>query len=85
MAGDDKGGHMSKSNLVTHDINGRPLRWRDEKGVMHAVELAPPRPDSRAIGAWWTRCGSWNISRTEAWGGQDSLTCKSCSAIERGI
>lgn len=74
---------MSK-NLVTHDINGRPLRWRDDSGVTHAVELSPPHPES-AVGAWWTRCGGWNIARTEAWGGQDKLTCQSCSAIERGI
>ena len=76
---------MSKNNLVTHDLNGRPLRWRDEKGVTHAVELSPPRAEIANIGAWWTRCGSWNIARTEAWGGQDKLTCKSCLAIERGI
>jgi hypothetical protein len=73
------------SNLVTHDINGRPLRWRDAEGVTHAVELSPPRLEKDAIGAWWTRCGHWNISRTEAWGGDDSLTCPSCTAIERGI
>jgi hypothetical protein len=72
-------------NLVTHDVNGRPLRWRDESGVTHAVELAPPRPDTDTLGAWWTRCGAANISRSEAWGGDDDLTCKSCAAIERGI
>ena len=76
---------MSRSNLLTHDINGRPLRWRDGQGVTHAVELSPPRADNGVIGSWWTRCGGWNISRSEAWGGQDKLTCQSCSAIERGI
>ena len=76
---------MSKNNLVTHDINGRPLRWCDDKGVTHAVELSPPRPDSNDIGVWWTRCGAWNISRAEAWGGHDKLSCQSCLAIERGI
>ena len=74
----------SNRNLVTHDINGRPLRWRDVKGVVHAVELAPASADS-VIGSWWTRCGSWNISRSEAWGGHDDLSCPSCRTIERGI
>ena len=72
-------------NLVPHDVDGRPLRWRDVKGVTHAVELTPAAANDGAIGAWWTRCGAWNIDRTEAWGGEDRLTCRSCSAIERGI
>jgi hypothetical protein len=70
--------------LVTHDINGRPLRWRDHKAVVHAVELAPPTSNV-GIGAWWTRCGQWNISRSEAWGGRDDeVTCPACRTIERG-
>ena len=73
-----------RRNFITQDINGRPLRWRDVKGVVHAVELAPASPDG-VIGTWWTRCGAWNISRSEAWGGADELTCPSCRTIERGI
>jgi hypothetical protein len=70
--------------LVTHDIIGRPLRWRDQKAVVHAVELAPS-PSDVGIGAWWTRCGQRNIARSEAWGGGDDLTCPACRTIERGI
>ena len=72
-------------SLVTHDIDGRPLRWRDTRGVTHAVELTPPNPHTSLAGAWWTRCGAWSINRSETWGGQDKLTCTSCAAIERGI
>jgi len=76
---------MTNGNkLVTHDFNGRPLRWRDPKSTVHAVELAPP-PSDVGIGTWWTRCGQWNISRSEAWGGADDVTCSVCRAIERGI
>jgi hypothetical protein len=71
-------------NFVTHDINGRPLRWRDHEGTVHAVELSPPGAQG-AIGAWWTRCGGWNISRSEASGSHEELSCRSCAAIERGI
>lgn len=68
--------------LITHDINGRPLRWRDDRGVIHAVEYTPS--DSNGAGAWWTRCGAANISRTEAWGSPSDLTCLSCTKIEAG-
>jgi hypothetical protein len=71
-------------NFVTYDLSGRLLRWRDNSGVVHAVETVPSRAP-RSIRAWWTRCGSWNISRSEAWGGCDELTCSACRVIERGI
>jgi hypothetical protein len=71
-------------NLATHDVDGRPLRWRDMKGVTHAVELTPAAAND-SVGSWRTRCGGWNIDRSESWGGDDRLTCQSCSAIERGI
>jgi hypothetical protein len=73
---------MSKqSKLVTRDANGRPLRWCDREGVIHAVEESP-RADPFNVASCWTRCGAWNISRAEAWGAWDELTCQSCSAIE---
>lgn len=70
--------------LVTHDINGNPLRWRDPKDILHAVELAPPVSDI-GIGTWWTRCGAWNIARSEARGSKEDVTCPTCRSIERGI
>ena len=66
----------------THDINGRPLRWRDDRGVIHAVEFAPPSTEGSNPGSWWTRCGASNISRTEAWGSPNAITCPSCLKIE---
>lgn len=74
----------SERKLFTRDINGRPLRWSDPGGVIHAVELALPVSDA-GIGAWWTRCGQWNISRSEAWGSEAEVTCPACRTIERGI
>lgn len=68
--------------LVTRDINGRPLRWRDDRGVIHAVEYTPPSTPGGSPGAWWTRCGAANISRTEAWGSPSNLTCLTCIKIE---
>jgi hypothetical protein len=72
--------------LITRDENGRPLRWRDWLGVVHAVERAPPTPIANdsdfPVEVWWTRCGSWLISRGSAWAGHDELTCGSCRAIE---
>ena len=70
--------------LITRDLDGRPLRWRDKAGVLHAVEQAP-RTDLSTVPAWWTRCGSWHIPNSVAWGGSEDLTCPSCRIIEHGI
>jgi hypothetical protein len=70
--------------VVTHDLNGRPLRWRDDRGVIHAVEFSPPSTQG-GVGAWWTRCGAANISRTEAWGSPNEITCAACRKIEAGV
>jgi hypothetical protein len=67
--------------LITQDAYGRPLRWRDRQGVVHAVEQCP-KDEPANVASCWTRCGGWNISRAQAWGGQDKLTCQSCWAIE---
>jgi hypothetical protein len=70
--------------LVTRDVNGRLLRWRDKSDIVHAVELAPPA-GRLAIGAWWTRCGANQISLHDAWGEDEEVTCPSCITIERGM
>ena len=70
--------------LVTRDTNGRPLRWRDTEGVLHAVEQAP-RSESLSVASWWTRCGLWHIPNSVAWGACEEPTCTSCRVIERGI
>ena len=70
--------------LITRDIDGRPLRWRDTEGVLHAVEQAPGDKLS-SIPSWWTRCGAWHIPNSVAWGACEEPTCSSCRVIERGI
>lgn len=70
--------------LITRDMDGRPLRWRDKEGVLHAVEQAP-RSELFSVSAWWTRCGHWHIPNTAAWGACDEPTCSACRVIERGI
>ena len=70
--------------LVTRDMTGRPLRWRDSEGVLHAVEQAP-RAQSFNVASWWTRCGVWHIPNSVAWGACDEPTCSACKVIERGI
>lgn len=64
---------MNESELVTHDKDGTPLRWRSPGGVMHAVERAGPV--SR------TRCGR-TVDAAETWVGRDTLACDKCFAIE---
>jgi hypothetical protein len=70
--------------LITRDIDGRPLRWRDQQGVLHAVEQAP-RNELSSIASWWTRCGLWHLPNSVAWGASEEPTCSSCRVIERGI
>jgi len=70
--------------LVTRDVEGRPLRWRDSRGVLHAVEQAP-RSDTFSVSSWWTRCGLWHLPNSAAWGACEEPTCASCQVIERGI
>jgi hypothetical protein len=74
----------NKSALVTRDADGRPLRWRDKEGVLHAVEQAP-RSELFSVASWWTRCGAWHIPNSVAWSGCEEPTCSSCRVIERGI
>jgi hypothetical protein len=64
---------MSESDLVTHDKDGTPLRWRSPGGVMHAVE--------RAGSVSRTRCGR-TVDAAETWVGRDTLACDKCFAIE---
>ena len=70
--------------LITRDVAGRPLRWRDGKGVLHAVEKAPLSDLSRMT-SWWTRCGVWHLPNSAAWSGCEEPTCASCRVIEHGI
>ena len=73
-----------EQKLITRDAKGRPLRWRDSEGVLHAVEQNPKAGPSN-VASWWTRCGAWHISFDAAWGGCDEPTCATCRTIERGI
>jgi hypothetical protein len=75
---------VAPPRFVTRDLDGRLLRWRDPAGVLHAVELAPAA-SYLGVGAWWSRCGRWPISRSEAWGANDEVACPACRTIEYGI
>ena len=75
---------QTTTEFVTRDMDGRPLRWRDSQGVLHAVEQTP-RSELVGIASWWTRCGVWHIPNGAAWGDCEEPTCASCRVIERGM
>lgn len=71
---------MSESDLITHDDEGTPLRWRTPAGVMHAIERIRGQGDPRLFKSR-TRCGR-DIDPAETWVGRDTLSCDKCFAIE---
>ena len=75
---------QNELRLVTQDTRGRPLRWRDAEGVLHAVEQTP-QAEPTDVASWWTRCGAWQLSYTAAWGGNEEPTCPACRIIEHGL
>jgi hypothetical protein len=72
------------SQLVTHDTAGLPLRWMDERGMVHAVEGGVLVPADENTFRLWMRCTLGEIANHgDIWSGPSTLTCRSCCTIER--
>ena len=66
---------------LTRDNDGRPFRWRDPDGIVHATVEWPLDPEGPQVNGE-TRCKIYLIRPHESWTGNDRLTCETCAAIE---
>ena len=71
---------MSKTDIITQDDHGMPMRWRSPAGVMHAVERTLVGGDPKVFTSK-TRCGRV-VDNAETWVGKDTLACQPCFDAE---
>jgi hypothetical protein len=70
-------------SLFVRDELDEPYRWKAPDGVVHALEGAFLVPSNPRTFMMWTRCGSADVDPSDAWTGDDALTCRACAAMER--
>lgn len=69
--------------MVIREMDGQPMRWQDESGVMHAVEGDHVDPGKEIL-LLWPVCGQGDVPANRAWKGFDAVTCAGCiEALEK--
>lgn len=61
---------------VISEIDGKPIRWTDEQGLVHAVTGSDVHPGVRLL---WTLCDR-DVPANAAHTGHDAVSCEACHA-----
>lgn len=75
---------MDENNAPQRTYNGKPMRWQDPAGDMHAVDGDEMVRGDRGTFILWTVCGMSDVPANSAWTGNDEVDCAGCLAKLRG-